>query len=200
MAIPATFFDKIVADLGQTYGLTNTAGDQPDETSPVAKLCVRFSYAQIMAYTHTTFHKAARTMCYYEVYGPLQLQHYPLDTGETIVVEVDGEVVPDTDYVIDGNIFYLGDTVDPQICYGSPLFVKITSTAGYSEASDNDTLATALLMQGIANYNRRDMFGFAEVQGEGGTTRTPSDRGGLIDAVKELLAPLVYYGDAAECS
>ena len=199
MAIPSAYFTKVIADLAQTYGLTGT-GDHVDETSPVVSLCVRYAYAQIMAYTHSSFHKIERTTCYYEVYGPLQLKYFPLDTTATIEVWIDTVLTPDTDYVIDGNVFYIGEVADPTICYEFPHFIKIKSTSGYDDVTEDDIISTALLMQGIANYNRRDLLGFVEVKGEGGVTRAPSDRGGIIQAVTELLSGHVYYGNAVACS
>jgi hypothetical protein len=116
MAIPATFFDKVVADLAQTYGVVN-GDDQIVENSPVVALCVRLAYSQIVAHTGNSFHWEARTVCYYDVYGPLQLKHFPIDTGETIEVYVNTELQAASDYVIEGGVLYLGDTADPNICY-----------------------------------------------------------------------------------
>lgn len=199
MAIPTGFFNDVVAELARTYSITD--GEQyPVETDPVAKTCVRLAYQQICAHTRNTFHESARSVCYDEVYGPLPLMHTPLNLTEEIIIEVDNVILNSDEYVIWNDMLYLSSEPDPNLCYGAARFIKMTCTAGMAVLDTESQLYAALLFQGIVNYNRRDILGFVQLQGEKGTSRTISDRGSLIETVKELVALHVYYGNGRLCS
>lgn len=199
MAIPPEFFDAVVADLARTYSIKDGEG-YPVERDPVILTCVRLAYQQICAYTRNTFHESARSVCYDEVYGPLPLMHTPLKVGAAITVTVDNVVLTADEYVIWNDMLYLSSEPDPNLCYGYARFIKMTCTAGLLVLDSESQLYAALLLQGIVNYNRRDILGFVQLQGEKGTTRTISDRGALIETVRDLVSIHVYYGNGRLCS
>lgn len=199
MAVPTGFFDAVVADLAKTYPIKDAEG-YTVERDPVALMCVRLAYQQICAHNRNSLHKEARTVCYDEVYGPLPLMHTPIDNTAEIIVEVDRVVLTTDEYVIWNDVLYLSSEPDPDICYGSARFIKTTMTAGLALPIEDSPLYAALLFQGIVNFNRRDILGFVQVQGEKGTTRTASDRGSLIESVKELIQHYTYYGNGRLCT
>ena len=199
MAIPTGFFEEVVADLAKTYSIKDGEG-MVVESDPVVLTCVRLAYQQICAYTRNTFHHSARSVCYDEVYGPLPLMHTPLDNTAAIVVTVDNVVLTASEYVIWNDMLYLSSEPDPDLCYGAARFIKMVCTAGLPVLDPDSQLYAALLFQGIVNYNRRDILGFVQLQGEKGTSRTISDRGALIETVKDLVALHSYYGNGRLCS
>jgi len=199
MAIPTGFFDDVVGDLARTYSIKDGEG-MVVERDPVVLTCVRLAYQQICAYTRNTFHKSARSVCYDEVYGPLPLMHTPVDNTAEIIVEVDNVVLAPGEYVIWNDMLYLSSAPDPDLCYGFARFIKMTCTAGLATIDADSPLYAALLFQGIVNYNRRDILGFVQLQGEKGTSRTISDRGALIETVKDLATIHMYYGNGRLCS
>jgi hypothetical protein len=199
MAIPEGFFDNVVADLARTYSIKDGEGFAV-ERDPIVLTCVRLAYQQICAHTKVGFHKDQRIVCYDEIYGALPLMHSPIDPDATITVNVDGVDMTTEEYVIWNDTLYLSSEPDPDICYGSARYIKMTATAGLTAPVEDSALYAALLFQGIVNYNRRDILGFVQLQGEKGTARTISDRGALIETVKDLVQQYVYYGNGRLCT
>lgn len=199
MAIPTGFFDAVVADLARTYQINDGEG-YAVERDPVVLTCVRLAYQQICAHTKVSFHKQERVICYDEIYGPLPLMISPIDPAASIVVNVDNVDYLPSEYVIWNDVLYLSSEPDPDLCYGYGRYIKMTSTAGITAPIEDSALYAALLFQGIVNYNRRDILGFVQIQGEKGTARTISDRGALIEAVKDLVQQYVYYGNGRLCT
>jgi hypothetical protein len=126
--------------------------------------------------------------------------HTPIDNAVPPIVEVDQVILTAEEYVIWNDVLYLSSEPDPDLCYGTARFVKMTATSGLSAPLEDSPLYAALLFQGIVNFNRRDILGFVQIQGEKGTTRTASDRGAMIEAVKELVQQYVYYGNGRLCT
>lgn len=199
MTIPTGFFDKVVAEVSRMYQVTDGEGYNV-ETDPVVRLCVRVAYQQICAHIKTTLHKEERTVVYPAVYGPMPLMHSPIDTQLAITVESDFVQLATNEYNITDGVLYLAETPDPRLCYGEPHYVKVKCTAGITAISEESNLHSALVIQGIANFNRRDLLGFTQVTGEKGTSRSVSDKGVLLDAVKELIQDYLYYGDGRICT
>ena len=199
MAIPTGFFDAVVADLARTYQIKDGEGFAV-ERDPVVLTCVRLAYQQICAHTKVSFHKEARVVCYDEIYGPLPLMHAPIDPDAVITVNVDTVDLTASEYVIWNDVLYLSSEPDPDLCYGYGRYIKLTNTAGLIAPLEDSALYAALLFQGIVNYNRRDILGFTQFQGEKGTSRGISDRGTLIEAVKDLVQQYVYYGNGRPCT
>lgn len=198
MAIPTGFFDKVVAEIGRTYQVTDGEGYNV-ETDPVVRLCVKLAYAQVCAHIKTSLHKEERTVVYPAVYGPLQLMHYPIDFDATVTVESDFVAVATADYVIVDGMLYLSSEPDPSICYGNPHYIKVKCTAGLTAPVEGSGLHAGLVVQGIANFNRRDLLGFTQVSSEKGVSRLVNDKGTILDAVKELIQEYMYYGDGRLC-
>jgi hypothetical protein len=200
MSIPAGFFDGVIAEIAELYPITD--GEQfVAEKNPVVKMCVRLAYQQICSFTNTTYHKDVRSVEYAAMLSPFMLMHTPLDTNVAYTVTIDLEArVAGTDFVIVDDVFYIGDSPNADQCFGFPITVKINSTAGIPVLIEDTPLYSALLFQGIANYNRRDLLGFTQITGEKGTSRSVNDKGGLLEAVKELVVPLMYHGNGRLCS
>lgn len=199
MAIPTGFFDKVVAEIGKTYQVTDGEGYNV-ETDPVVRLCAKLAYQQICSYLKASLHREQRVVVYPKVYGPLMLMHSPIDLTQPITVEVNFAVLPSTDYCIEDGMLYLSSEPDPDLCYGSPRYIKVTCTAGIALPVEDTGLYSAMIFQGIANFNRRDLLGFTQVTSEKGSARYISDKGTLLDAVKELIQEYVYYGDGRVCT
>jgi hypothetical protein len=82
--------------------------------------------------------------------------------------------------------------------------VYVEYSGGYDTSEDIPLVHNALVMQTVANYNRVPALGLTQIEGGGGDAKGGRllmnlnlvDAGQLLDAVKVMLDPLVYYGSA----
>lgn len=67
---------------------------------------------------------------------------------------------------------------------------------GYNSCSANSDISSALTLQTVANFNRRNTVGLSQVSGakDSGSITNTSDKGDLLAAAKEILSPYVYVG------
>ena len=201
-AIPAGFFDQLVAEACQVLGLED-ANKVVRDFDPTVKMCARAAYTQCKKFCKRAFHKGSRRDYYERYYGPLELRSLPILYDENdpsvllIMVTVNGEAAETEDVVLlsDGRLS-LFDAVDdiPEPLYFN---IVVTSTTGYEVVEENDTLYTGMLLQTIANYNRKGSLGLRETQGEKGISRTPADSGELIESAAQVLEALVYHGQGS---
>ncbi|MCK5611655.1 hypothetical protein KAR91_57825 [Candidatus Pacearchaeota archaeon] len=192
------FLNDVVSDAAAIASVHN-ANDQLHEEDPLMKLCARMSLTHIEAFCRREFRKVAALEEIHEgVTGKFFVKHTPLasvskiELGEAFPVEISSD-----SYVVDGNTIDIYPSVLTSVAdvEPPPYYVKVTYTGGYLDADESEALYAALIAQTVTLYNRRDMLGFSSVSGErGGVSKTPTDKGGLIATVKEMLAPLTYHG------
>lgn len=197
--IPSDFFDTAVAKTATLIGMQD-AHHITMTNDQVARLCVEIAYTQICNRCKRRLHYEERTERYAEITGPMKIKNAPVDMDQPIIVKVNHVVqTPDT-YCIAEGVLYLGVTEPDESLEFDPVLVHLTNTGGFLLAGDNDMLESGLVIQGVGNYNRKDLFGFKQTQGERGTTKTPSDDGDLLQSVIALIEPLCYYGPGSDCA
>lgn len=84
--------------------------------------------------------------------------------------------------------------------------VYVEYTGGYYTSEDNTLVHNALVMQTVANYNRIPSLGLTQIEGGGGDAKGGRllmnlnlvDAGQLLDSVKIMLDPFIYYGSAED--
>lgn len=193
-ALPDDFLKKVIAEVATMKNIVD-AQKVVKENDAIVSMCAKIAYMQVCKFCRRPFHYGERTE-YFDYYtGPTLLRSMPIDRAKVIKVVVDGEDVPSSEVKIIRNKFILyNDTKDnPQ--YPRYPNIEFTSTGGIALLEDNNTLYTAVQMQTIANYHRRDTYGLSETSGEKGVARTPADSGEIIESVKQLLDELIYNGD-----
>jgi hypothetical protein len=192
-ALPTDFLRKVIAEVATLKNIVD-AQKVVKETDATVTACAKIAYIQICRFCRRPFHWGARTE-YFDYYtGPTLFRTIPLDRTQPIQVIQDGvEVTTDNYKIVRNSLVLYNDTVDS---VGNPRYpnIEFSSTAGIKLIEDNNTLYTAVMMQTIANYHRRDTYGLSETSGEKGVARTPADSGEIIESVKQLLDELMYNG------
>lgn len=205
MRLPETFLDQAIFKAAAAYQLRDAA-DQTVERDPIMGLACSWAYDMIVAECNREFHREFRTEIYPEVTHPFALKHMPLDTASPIRVWVNEVELSATDFKVEfGRLVFPSylEGAEPDLfplythskySYPEPLEVIVQYTGGHALAEDDQRLLTALVLQTIANYNRRDKFGLTTVTSTQGMTQVPDSTVGLIAAVKDMLPPLTYNG------
>ena len=190
-ALPDGFLTTVIAEVAALKGIVD-ANKVVKEKDPTVTACAKIAYTQICKTCRRPFHYAERTEYYDDYIGPTLLRSFPVDRMKPMLLLIDGE--EETDFKIVRNRLVIRD--DTTTDTGDPRYdnIEFTSTAGVKLLEENNTLYTAVMMQTIANYHRRDTYGLSETSGEKGIARTPSDSGEVIESVRQLLDELVYNG------
>lgn len=200
--LPTNFLTMLVAETAELKGIKDASGNTK-ETDPTLTACARIAYTQIMKHTRRPWHKGERKVYFDEYYLPPLLPITPVwtppdpqvDPPENVItITVDGEAVADADWEIKrGRLFLYGDSLeDPQKSRYS--YIEMTCTCGIEKLEDHTTLYTAMQVQTIGTYHRRDTYGLAETAGDKGTARRPADEGEIIESVRQMLEDFVYTG------
>lgn len=192
-ALPEDFLKKVIAEVAALKNIVD-AQKVVKETDATVTACAKIAYTQICKFCRRPFHWGARTE-YFDVYtGPTLLRSLPLDRTQPILVIQDGTELKTTEYKIVRNRLILYDDLTDSV--GNPRHpnIEFVSTGGIKLIEDNNTLYTAVMMQAVANYHRKDTYGLSETSGEKGVARTPSDSGEIIESVRQLLDELQYNG------
>ena len=190
-ALPDGFLATVIAEVASLKGLVD-ANKVVKEKDPTVAACAKIAYTQVCQACNRPFHYAERTEYYDDYIGPTLLRSFPVDRMKSMLLTIDGE--EETEFKITRNRLVIRD--DTKTNTGSPRYpnIEFVFTGGIKLIEENNTLYTAVMMQTIANYHRRDSYGLSESSGEKGIARTPSDSGEVIDSVRQLLDKLIYNG------
>jgi len=199
-ALPQDFLTSLIAEVADLKEIKD-AQKGVKETDPTVTACAKIAYTQVMKHTKTPWHKGARVVYFDDYTGPLLLPTNPVwpeDTGPPLIaapsITIDGTEIAAADWAMKrGRIVLYGDEVDnPQdVRYN---FIEFSATTGLALCEDHHTLYTAMMIQTIGNYHRRDTYGLAETSGERGTSRKPADSGQVLESVAQMLEDVVYIG------
>ena len=117
---------------------------------------------------------------------------------------------PDEDYrlvrekrLVIYNLIKLGEIVGSTT---QRINAYVEYTGGYYTSEDIPIVHNALVMQTVANYNRIPALGLTQIEGGGGDAKGGRllmnlnlvDAGQLLDSVKIMLDPFIYYGSAED--
>ena len=190
-ALPEDFLKKVVAEVAQLKEIVDAQRVVKEADATVAA-CARLAYTQICKKTRRPFHYGLRTE-YYDTYTePLLLRSFPIDREKPFRVIEDGEEV--LSFKIVKNKLIINELTRTDSGLVLLKDVEVSSYAGIKTCEENPTLFTAVHLQTIANYHRRDTFGLSQTSGEKGIAKTPSDSGEIISSVEVLLDELIYMG------
>lgn len=154
---------------------------------------------------------------------PLRVQ--PV-TAVTEVKRVDTVLTTPDDYTVDGNcvVFPRGSAVggggygyglsvccfpEEYCCHGADTSfdaedaLTVRYRGGLLKADDDEAIVTALATQAAANYKRASTIGLRQISGGGPTGSVtgvaPSDAGGIIGTVRDMIDRKTYLGAAVAC-
>jgi hypothetical protein len=192
-ALPTDFLKQVVAEVAQLKGIADANGIVKESDATVAA-CARLAYTQVCKKVRRPFHYGMRTEYYDNYTGPLLLRSTPVDREKPLRVLEDGTELQKDEIKLSKNKLILRGNTKDDSGIVSLSNVEVISYAGIKTCEENLTLFTAVHLQTIANYHRRDTFGLSQTSGEKGIAKTPADSGDVIASVEALLDDLIYMG------
>lgn len=194
-AIPEDFLKRVIEETAAMKGIKD-AQQNVKANDPVVAACARVAYTQVCKGCRQPFHYGERTQVFDDYYGPLLLRSTPVDRTKPVLVYVDGVEVAPADWRIVKNKLVLYDKKSTDT--GETLFqnIEFTSTCGIPLLETIPTLFTAVELQTIGNFHRKDSYGLSEVAWDKGMARKPADAGELLESVRQLIEELIYNGNA----
>lgn len=194
-AIPEDFLKQVIADSAALKGIKDASGNVK-ENDPTISACAKVAYSQICEECRQPFHYGERTQVFDDYYGPLLLRSLPVDMTKPIKVFVDGEELSSSDWKIVRNKLILYGVSATDV--GETVFqnIEFTATCGQPLLENLPRLFTAVQLQTIGNYHRKDLLGLSETTGEKGIAKKPADTGELLESVKQLIEEFMYRGTA----
>lgn len=160
------------------------------------------AFSQIEMFLNRSIMYEERTEVYYYVVDSFRLRSVPVDITASISFK---EYFTESE--IDNSIFkvsptgvvtFLSTPVN-LFMYGFDQFtlpdtIEVTYTGGLTDVTKNYALFQGLISQTVANYKRRDMKGISLYAAGDKTIANTSDRGSVIQEVRDLLISQVFYG------
>lgn len=191
------FLNPVVEQSVALLQLENADGNSVGFDSIVA-LCANIAYSQLEVYCCRPFIYQEISECYEQATGTLFLRMSPVEEVTSVYFGEELLTVT-TDYVVRGDkIVFVGKDKDTPMFYDDTV-VLVEYSGGYANVTDNVSLTSAFILQTIANYRRRDIFGLTSQDLGRGLSKTASDGGNIINAVQTLIAPFRFYGETYQC-
>lgn len=199
-AIPTDFLTRVAAETAALKGIKDSKGVVKENDATIVA-CAGVAYTQVCRACRRPFHYGERTIVFDDYFGPLPLLVTPVDRTKPITVTIDDPEdsgsrieVPTADWRISKNqlILYNYTAVDTGVTRFTN--VEVTLTCGSALLENVPTLFTAVQLQTLGNYHRKDALGLSETSGEKGIARQPADSGELLESARQLLDHLIYQG------
>jgi len=207
------FLESVVSQAAETLQLRDPASDTVAEDDSLVKICSEIAYSQSVAFLNRALIKATFKELYLEEEIKFTLKNTPVVSVTNIWNNEGTLLTVDVDYTVKGNVINL----DPEeVGYFSLATeqenrdrhtVIVEYVGGYPLGETDPNIGSALTIQTVVNYNRKDHLGLFQVTGgttssrHGGQIKvTDTETGGsgkLFGAVQQMFAPYIYYGDAA---
>lgn len=217
-----SFVESVVSEACDLLQLTAPETYAKLTTDSRVNLCARSAYTQITNYLNRDLIEKEHYEQYFEEDTVITLRCTPV--SEITLVRISdtrySEVLTDPDDYTDLNetedyrlvrekqlvIYNLTKLVAIVGTRSQRINVYVEYTGGYLVSEDIPIVHNALVMQTVANYNRIPALGLTQIEGGGGDAKGGRllmnlnlvDAGQLLDAVKIMLDPFVYYGSAED--
>jgi len=156
------------------------------EDEAIVDFCCKSAYAQAIEFCKQHF-VYGRYVDKYVQQDIVKLRVFPVVGIERVLDKYEEELSYEYFNLLRGiKVYYDGD------------YVFVQYVAGLERADLSPGLHEALVMQAVANYNKRNYLGVKSVSGGAGTEVSASVTfaiPGLIDDAKQLLSNFVYYDE-----
>ena len=187
------FLNPVVSDAVRLLQVVN-AKDLIKEHDPIFMLCAKLACAQANKYIKWPLEKQELKEIYKKQGTPIPLRRSPIVSVAEVILD-DTTLLEEDWYLEDGEVVIdnISESFD-LIVDKDEWTIKVTYTAGFLNASEDEEILSALVHQTIVNYNRRDIIGLSSFATDKGVSKLPVDKGALSDTAKSILAAYVYYG------
>lgn len=217
-----SFNESVISEACRLLQLTEAGGSTYLTTDLRVVTCARAAYTQVMNYLNRDLYFGTHYEEYFDEDTIITLRCTPVSSITTVRL-IDNrynEILTDpddytalsasTDYRLVRNknlvIYNLETITDIYYTTTRKLNVYVEYEGGYYSSTDNVLLHNGLVTQTVANYNRIPALGLTQIEGGGGDVKGGRvlmnlnlvDAGQLLEAVRVMLDPLVYYGSAIE--
>lgn len=213
-----SFVELVVTEACDLLQLTQPETYAKVTTDSRVSLCARAAYTKIVNYLNRDIVSKKQYEEYFEEDTTIALRCYPISSVSLVSVcdtryseiltDPDAFTVLDplTDYrlvknkrLVIYNLTKLSEIVGSR---NQKINVYVEYTGGYGSSDEVPPIHNALVMQTIANYNRIPALGLTQIEGGGGDAKGGRllmnlnlvDAGSLLDTVKVMLDPYVYFG------
>jgi hypothetical protein len=217
-----SFVEPVVTEACDLLQLTAPETYAKVTTDSRVNLCARAAYTQITHYLNRDLIYGEHYEEYFEEDTTINLRCIPvteiasvsiMDTRYSEVLTDPDDFTtldPATDYrlvrqkrLVIYNLTTLSEIVGSTT---QRINAYVEYTGGYLVSEDIPLVHNALVMQTVANYNRVPSLGLTQMEGGGGDAKGGRllmnlnlvDAGQLLDSVKIMLDPFVYYGSAED--
>lgn len=214
------FTEPVVSDACALLQLTEQNSSTYLTTDPRVVTCARAAYTQVTNYLSRDLYYSTYYEEYYNEDTTITLRCYPVASVTTVklIQSLNDSALTDpddtttlsatTDYRLTRKknlVIYNLDTISEFYSSNtSKISVYVEYRGGWSTSQDDVTVHNALVTQTVANYNRIPALGLTQVEGGGGDVKGGRllmnlnlvDAGQLLDSVRIMLDPYVYYGSA----
>lgn len=196
----------VVSSASRFLQITEADTDEIAESDPIVQLCASMAYSQITTFLNRKILAATYYEEYIDVESRFALRVTPVTSVTTFTLDEEDLLVGDEGYSIINNTITIGVGTSPDKSgVGTETFYSpiVTYEGGVTNLLDHPDYLNALILQTVAVYNRKDTLGVIRVQAEGGSeihgtdTYNP-DAGDILEVVKSILNPYIYYGSVRD--
>lgn len=212
-----TFLQPVVEQACQVLQIVDRDSNEVSTDDSIVSLCANIAYSQAVGYAGRRLAQDSVIELYEDVEeAQIRLRHTPVVEVYSVwnMEDEDVELVVDEDYEVRGNRLILlnftsADSSNLVQAFSTgtslssssgALDIKVSYLGGWLRAVDSSEVASALLMQTIANYHRKDSLGLVSVTGADQSGRfnfaPHPDQGEVVDSAKRILDYIRYYGKA----
>lgn len=208
------FLVDVVSEACASLQLQKTNSQELATEDARVNSCAKTAYAMIVSYINRDLVKDTYTEYYFEEDTRFRLRNYPVSSIESVSfvdnpnsanltdTEIGEPLEEDVDYTLrlGKDLVISKDAVAKSVGDPTKIHVLVEYVGGYEFSTDVANLHLALVMQTIALYNRLPALGLSQIQGSNTASQmsvaSSPDAGELLDSVKTILSPYVYYGAA----
>lgn len=171
------------------------AAKQPLNTNEEIRIAAQMAFSSVAAYLRRKIRAGRVVEIYENVWDRTHLREVPVHGVSSVMIGED-ILTPDEDYTVKGNRLELIRESE----YFTGLVVKrvfdvrVTYEGGYPSLKNGDVVFNACLLQTLAGYHRRRLYGVTDIsRAQGNTIKYSSAKGGLTEEVEQILQNEVCY-------
>lgn len=188
------YLGELVITACRYLGFKDATGG-PVNTGEEMRIAAQQAYASVGAYLRRRVRAGQLVECYESVWDKVHLREVPVMAVLSVKIG-DDTLVPGEDYEVKGNRlqlirtseYFLSKTVK------QVYDLEIEYQGGYLNLSNGATIFNACLLQTLASYHRRRLYGVTDIStARGNTIKYSSNKGGLTEEVEQILTNEVCY-------